>query len=155
LFASFFFFCVHCLDMITGYHQWRITFDLFHCVTLWLSRYTARTAGLDYWPVGAWGSISTIAAGPRQRNHSRVPVPRDSRPYFTVSDSRLPQLGGPGPRMFIDQEQGGPVIPPGTGLPFRRVIHFAGLRWRYSNQPPRGVCAWHRDRLADWTLVVT
>jgi hypothetical protein len=31
-----------------------------------------------------------IATGPRQRSHSRVRVPWDSRPYFTVSDSRLP-----------------------------------------------------------------
>jgi hypothetical protein len=31
-----------------------------------------------------------IAAGPRQRSHSRVRVPWDSPPYFTVSDSRLP-----------------------------------------------------------------
>jgi hypothetical protein len=30
------------------------------------------------------------AAGPRQRSHSRVRVPCDSRPYFTVSDSRFP-----------------------------------------------------------------
>jgi hypothetical protein len=45
-----------------------------------------------------WGALSddraglsfTIGAGPRQRNHSRVPVPRDPRPYFSVSDSRLP-----------------------------------------------------------------
>jgi hypothetical protein len=44
-----------------------------------------------------WGALSdertgltfTIAADPRQRSHSRVPVPWDSRPYFTVSDSRL------------------------------------------------------------------
>jgi hypothetical protein len=32
----------------------------------------------------------TIAAGPRQRTHSRVRAPWDSRPYFTISDSRLP-----------------------------------------------------------------
>jgi hypothetical protein len=32
----------------------------------------------------------TIAAGPLQRSHSRVRVPWDSWPYFTVSDSRLP-----------------------------------------------------------------
>jgi hypothetical protein len=31
-----------------------------------------------------------IAAGPRQRIHSWIRVPRDSRPYFTVSDSRIP-----------------------------------------------------------------
>jgi hypothetical protein len=44
-----------------------------------------------------WGALSdertglsfTIAADPRQRSHSRVRVPWDSRPYFTVSDSRL------------------------------------------------------------------
>jgi hypothetical protein len=39
----------------------------------------------------------TIAAG---RSHSHVRVPRDSRPQFTVSDSRLHQPGGPGP-VFI------------------------------------------------------
>jgi hypothetical protein len=32
----------------------------------------------------------TIAAGPRQRSHSRVLVPWDSRQYFTASDSWLP-----------------------------------------------------------------
>jgi hypothetical protein len=45
-----------------------------------------------------WGVLSDrraglsflIATGPRQRNHSRVQVSWDSRPYFTVSDSRLP-----------------------------------------------------------------
>jgi hypothetical protein len=35
---------------------------------------------------------------------------------FTVADLRLPQPGGPGPRMHIPQEQGVPVIPPSTGL---------------------------------------
>jgi hypothetical protein len=29
---------------------------------------------------------------------------------------RLPQPGGPGPRIYNPQEQNGPVIPPGTGL---------------------------------------
>jgi hypothetical protein len=45
-----------------------------------------------------WGIVSDertdlsyrIAADPRQRSHSRIRVPWDSRPYFTVSDSRLP-----------------------------------------------------------------
>jgi hypothetical protein len=45
-----------------------------------------------------WGALSdermglyfAYAAGPCQRNLSRVRVPRDSRPYFTVSDLRLP-----------------------------------------------------------------
>jgi hypothetical protein len=45
-----------------------------------------------------WGALSVertdlsfiIAAGPHQRSHSRVRVPWDSSPYFTVSDSTLP-----------------------------------------------------------------
>jgi hypothetical protein len=45
-----------------------------------------------------WGALSderrglsfTIAAGSRKGSHSRVWVPWDSRPYFTVSDSGLP-----------------------------------------------------------------
>jgi hypothetical protein len=56
----------------------------------------------------------TIDVGPRQRSHSQARIPRDSWPYFIVSDSRLPQPGGPGPRISIHQEQGGSVIPPGT-----------------------------------------
>jgi hypothetical protein len=54
-------------------------------------------------------------------SHSRVQVPRDSWPYFTVSDSRLHQPGGSGFLIYISQEQGGPVIPPGTGSHFCRL----------------------------------
>jgi hypothetical protein len=51
---------------------------------------------------------------------------------------RLPQPGGPGPRIYIPQEQGGPVIPLGTGFPFCRLLQLAELRWRYSNPPRHG-----------------
>jgi hypothetical protein len=57
------------------------------------------------------GLSFTIAAGPRLRSHSHVRVPRESRPHFTVSDSRLAQPGGPGPRNYIPQEQGGRLYP--------------------------------------------
>jgi hypothetical protein len=33
-------------------------------------------------------------------------------------------------------------IPPGTGFPFRHLLRLAGLQWRYSNPPPRGVPPW-------------
>jgi hypothetical protein len=84
------------------------------------------------------GLSFTIATNPRQRSHSRVQVPRDSLPYFTDPDSRLPQPGEPGPRLYIPQEQGGPVITRGTRFPFRRLLRFSGLRWTYSGPSPRG-----------------
>jgi hypothetical protein len=65
----------------------------------------------------------TIAAGPRQHSHSQVRVPRDSRPYFTVSHSRLLQHGGSGPRIYIPQKQGDPAISPGTGLRMRSYLN--------------------------------
>jgi hypothetical protein len=54
----------------------------------------------------------TIAAGPRQRSHSRVRVPWDSRPYFLF--------------LILD-------------FHFRPFIKLAGLRWRYSTPPPYGI----------------
>jgi hypothetical protein len=54
------------------------------------------------------------------------PSPTRLSSYFTVSDSRLLQPVGPGPRVYIPQEQDGPVIPPGTGLTpcFRLELEF-------------------------------
>jgi hypothetical protein len=68
----------------------------------------------------------TIAASPRQRIHW-------VRDPSQIRDS--PNLEGQ-----VPQEEGGPVITPGTGFPFRRLLRLAGLRWRFSNPPPRGVC---------------
>jgi hypothetical protein len=66
-----------------------------------------------------WGALSDertglsfiIAADPRQRSHSRVRVPWDSRPHFTVSELRLPLC---------------------------RLLRLAGQQWRYSTPPPHG-----------------
>jgi hypothetical protein len=107
-----------------------------------LSCYSPTVAGLLM--LGALsdertGLSFTIAAGPRQRSYSRVWDPRESWPHFTDSDSRLLQPGGPGPRIYIPQEQGDPVISPGTGFPFRRLLRLAGLRWKYSNPPSHGL----------------
>jgi hypothetical protein len=64
--------------------SWGLRPDFYYCQTvsnllLWGALSDKRT-GLPF----------TISAGPRQSSHSRVRVPWDSRPYFTVSDSRLP-----------------------------------------------------------------
>jgi hypothetical protein len=84
------------------------------------------------------GLLFITAAGLRQRSRSQIRVPHDSWPYFTASDSRLLQPGGPGSRIYIHQEQGGPVISPGTGFPYRRLLRLAGPRCRYSNPSPHG-----------------
>jgi hypothetical protein len=62
---------------------------------------------------------------------------RRTRDHILLSRWRPSQPGEPGPRMYITQEQGGPVIHPGTGFPFRRHLRLARLRWKYSNPPPR------------------
>jgi hypothetical protein len=90
--------------------MWGAIPDFYYCQTV---------AGLLMW--GALSDERTclsfiIAAGPRQLSHSRVRVPRDTLSYFTVSDSILPKPGGPGPRIYIPQEQGIQFIPPGTLL---------------------------------------
>jgi hypothetical protein len=59
-----------------------------------------------------------------------------TRNHTLLSHVRLPQPGGPGSLIYIPQEQGGPVISPGTEFPLRRLLRLAGLQWRYSNPPP-------------------
>jgi hypothetical protein len=59
--------------------------------------------------------------------------------FYCIRLQTPSQPGGPGTRIYIPQEQGSPVTPPGTGFPFRRLLRLAGLRWRYSNPPPCGV----------------
>jgi hypothetical protein len=71
--------------------------------------------------------------------------PAEFTAIFYLSHLRLPQPGGRGPRIYIPQEQGGPVIPPGTGFPFCRLLRLAGLWWRYSNPPP------HEAPTANWS----
>jgi hypothetical protein len=73
---------------------------------------------------------------------SAVPLGSESRgnqDHILLSQVlRLPQSGGPGPRIYIPQEQGGSVITPGTGFPFCRLLRLAGLRRRHSIPPPHG-----------------
>jgi hypothetical protein len=68
----------------------------------------------------------TIAAGSRQRTHSWDQVQRDSWPYFTVSDSRLPQHGGPGPRIFIPRNWVTQLYPQILGSLFVAVFDSQG-----------------------------
>jgi hypothetical protein len=78
-------------------------------------------------------------------------VPLDSWPYLTVSDSRLPQPEGPGPRIYIPQEKDVTVIHPGTGFPFRRLLRLTGLRGRYSNPS----YTWSLSRIFDKSVRIS
>jgi hypothetical protein len=68
---------------------WGFRPDLYYCQTV---------ACLLMWGVLSderTGLSFAIAAGPRQCSHSRVRVTWVKRPYFTVSDSRLPYFSPP------------------------------------------------------------
>jgi hypothetical protein len=68
---------------------WWLRPDYYYCQTV---------AGLLMWGALSderMGMSFTISAGPRQGSHSRVQVPWDSRPYFTLTDSRLPLSSPP------------------------------------------------------------
>jgi hypothetical protein len=97
------------------------------CYDHWRGALSNERTGLSF----------TIVAGPHQHIHSQVQVPRDSWPYFTVSNSWLPQPGGPCFRIYIPEEQNGPVIPPGTYFPFHCLLWLAGLGWKHANLPPQ------------------
>jgi hypothetical protein len=68
---------------------WGLRPDFYYCQTvadlLMWGAHSDEFTGLSF----------TNAAGPCQRSHFRVRVPWDWRPYFTVSDSRLPFLSPP------------------------------------------------------------
>jgi hypothetical protein len=68
---------------------WGLRPDFYFCLTvaglLMFGAVSDERTGLSF----------TIAAGPRQRSHSRVWVPWESWSYYTVSDSRLPFLSPP------------------------------------------------------------
>jgi hypothetical protein len=106
---------------------WNLRPDIISCRNVAVSNLRSCVCGA---PSLTRGRVSNL-----QCNHSIVRVAQNQKPYFTVS-SETPQPGGPGSRIYIPQEQGGPIIPPGTGFRLRRLLWLAGLRWRYSNPPP-------------------
>jgi hypothetical protein len=86
------------------------------------------------------GSVVYNCCWPSLAQSSSGPSPAGMMTIFPVSDSRCPQPSWrPGPHIYIPQEQGGPVIPPGTDFPCRCLLRLTVLRWRYSTPPPHGV----------------
>jgi hypothetical protein len=82
-----------------------------------------------------------------QCNHSMVRIGQNPWSHITVSSETYP-IWRAGSHIYISQDQGGPVIPPGTGYPLRCLLRLARLRWRYSNPPPHGILiVWNSSQL--------
>jgi hypothetical protein len=88
-----------------------------------------------------WGALSddrtglsfVCGAGPCQRSLSRVLVPWDLRPYFTVSDLRLPFSSPPTTRRVTVE-----VFDPTSTRVGRRLTfgpHYRGLAWIKQKTP--------------------
>jgi hypothetical protein len=87
------------------------------------------------------GLVRAVALGPEYRR---------THGHILLSHLRLPQPGGPGSRIYIPQEQGGPAIPTGTGFPFCPLLRLSGLlRLKYSNPPSHGQLNYFPPRF-DW-----
>jgi hypothetical protein len=79
---------------------------------------------------------------------------RITHDHILLSHMRLLQLEGQGPSIYIPLEQGVPVIPPGTGFPFCRLLRLTGLQWSYSNPlPHRGHVSKAESKVMLWLTV--
>jgi hypothetical protein len=69
-----------------------------------------------------WGALSNERTGLSfaiaVRIHSQVRFPRDSWPHFIVLDLRLPQPGGPDPRIYIPRNRVAQLYPQALGSLF-------------------------------------
>jgi hypothetical protein len=77
--------------------------------------------------------------------------------HFLLSELRLPQPGGPGPHIYIPQEQGGPIISPDTGFPFDCFLWLAGLKvfelistWACDWKISSWLCCWLLVKALPW-----
>jgi hypothetical protein len=88
-----------------------------------------------------WCGAPSLARGWACRLHLllalAIAVILRSESRGTHDNILLPQIrDSPNLEDQVPQEGDGPVITPGTGFPFRRLLRLAGLRWRYSKPPP-------------------
>jgi hypothetical protein len=120
------------LRLTTIWHPRRdfIYCQIIACLLMWGALSDERT-GLS--TTGQVCHLQPLLVLASRRSHSRVWVPRDSWPHFTISDSRLLQPGGLGPRIYIPQEQCSPAILPGTGFPHHHLwtdcVENVGTLW--------------------------
>jgi hypothetical protein len=77
---------------------------------------------------------------------------RRTRNHTLLSHLRLPQPGGSGSRIYIPQEQGGPVIPPGTGFPLG-YIYPSGIGWSSPKSSQKSKSRYDRRPVNQYVLV--
>jgi hypothetical protein len=65
-----------------------------------------------------------------------------------------PQAEGPSLSIYFHQEQDSPVIAPGTGFPFRRLLQLIGIDSRDSNSSPLGepgqTVSYNKSNMSAW-----
>jgi hypothetical protein len=123
-------------------HQQKFT---KHVVDIW-DRWiliTVRESQISWWGAFSltWGRVcrlhsllvlaSAVILGSESRgthNHILLSLIRDSH-----------NLEGQDLVIIFPRNRVAQLYHPGTGFPFRRFLRLAGLQWRYSNLPPRGV----------------
>jgi hypothetical protein len=81
--------------------------------------------------------ICSIASGPCQNSHSRVEVPQNSWPYFTVH-LRLPNLEGQVP-VFISPKTRWPSYTPRHWVPFAASYDSQGYGGSILTRPRKGI----------------
>jgi hypothetical protein len=70
-----------------------------------------------------WGALSDEDGSVICSVTTQWPESLRTRNHTLLSHLRFPQAGGAGSRIYISQEQGGPVTPPGTGSVVSRCTH--------------------------------
>jgi hypothetical protein len=109
-------------------------------LSVWVLYYDRRSVGQSIFGFASllmWCALSdertglsfTVAAGPRQRSHSRTRVPGDSRQYFTVSDSRLPFLSLPTTRRATVE-----VFDPASTRDCLCLVNSFDLSWLHADR---------------------
>jgi hypothetical protein len=76
--------------------------------------------------------------------------------HISLSQGRgSPKLVGQVPVFISPRNRVSRLYLPGTGFPFRRLLRLAGIRWRYSNPPPRRVVELSKSKTKLCTLQLT
>jgi hypothetical protein len=106
--------------LVSGSHLELMTICFFSVWQLWVSWFAAPSLTRG-WVLQQFllGLARAVTLGSKSRR---------THDHILLSNLRLLQPRGPGPRIYILKEEFAPVIAPGTGFPFRHLLRLTGLR---------------------------